>query len=102
MTFGLKELSALKSDFDYAVDVRLKRDHIGKIEDMKNPVRKYELQFLASILAKLVESVKAKAPLKKHQEVSLKSKKHLRKNKHNLRIDSILRCHAHHKAIHCR
>ncbi|KTD08992.1 substrate of the Dot/Icm secretion system [Legionella gratiana] len=59
MTFELKELSTLKKEFNDAVDVLLKRDKKGKIEDLANP-RKYELQYLSSILNRLEEQVTEK------------------------------------------
>ncbi|KTD61295.1 substrate of the Dot/Icm secretion system [Legionella santicrucis] len=59
MTFELKELSTLKKEFNDAVDVLLKRDKKGKIEDLSNP-RKYELQYLSAILNRLEEQVSDK------------------------------------------
>ncbi|KTC83757.1 hypothetical protein [Legionella cincinnatiensis] len=59
MTFELKELSTLKREFNDAVDVLLKRDKKGKIEDLSNP-RKYELQYLSAILNRLEEQVSDK------------------------------------------
>lgn len=56
MTFELKELSTLKKEFNDAVDVLLRRDKKGKIEDLSNP-RKYELQYLSSILNRLEEQI---------------------------------------------
>ncbi|KTC80456.1 hypothetical protein [Legionella cherrii] len=62
MTFVLKELSELRKHFDDTVDIILKRESKGKIEDLTNPNRKYELQFLTSILLKLEEQAKEKSP----------------------------------------
>lgn len=56
MTFELKELGTLKKAFNDAVDVILKREKKGKIEDLSNP-RKYELQYLSSVLNRLEEQV---------------------------------------------
>ncbi|KTD71008.1 MULTISPECIES: hypothetical protein [Legionella] len=61
MTFVLKDLSELRKHFDDTVDIILKRETKGKIEDLtKNPQRKVELQFLSSILAKVEEQAKEK------------------------------------------
>lgn len=59
MTFVVKELSVLRSHFDDTVDIILKRERKGKIEELSNP-RKYELFFLSSILAKLEEQIRLK------------------------------------------
>ncbi|AWN75130.1 hypothetical protein LEAN103870_16240 [Legionella anisa] len=57
MTFVLKDLSELRKLFDHAVSVYLKREKKGKIEDLSDR-RKFELQFLSSILEKLEEQSK--------------------------------------------
>ncbi|HHF7373140.1 Uncharacterised protein [Legionella bozemanae] len=59
MTFVLKDLSELRKHFDDTVQIILKREHKGKIEDLPNK-RKFELQFLSSILEKLEEQLKEK------------------------------------------
>lgn len=73
MTFGLKELSDLRKNFDDTVDIILKREGKGKIEDLSNPHRKFELQFLGSILLKIEEQVKEKVraeeQVKSHQTI---------------------------------
>ncbi|QMT61082.1 hypothetical protein [Legionella sp. PC997] len=56
MTFVLKELSELRKHFDDTVDIFLKRENKGKIEDLNsNPQRKYELQYLSAILSQIEE-----------------------------------------------
>ncbi|MCE0724623.1 MULTISPECIES: hypothetical protein [Legionella] len=57
MTFVLKDLSELRKLFDHAVSVYLRREKKGKIEDLPDR-RKFELQFLSSILEKLEEQSK--------------------------------------------
>lgn len=65
MTFRLKDLNELREHFIDTVDILLEREKKGKIEDLANP-RKYELQFLTSILIKLEQqpqkSAKEKNP----------------------------------------
>ncbi|PWY55203.1 hypothetical protein DGG96_13580 [Legionella qingyii] len=60
MTFVLKDLSELRKHFDDTVQIILKREHKGKIEDLTNPQRKFELQFLSSILIQVEEQAKEK------------------------------------------
>ncbi|KTD04996.1 hypothetical protein OQJ19_11355 [Fluoribacter gormanii] len=60
MTFVLKELSELRRHFDDTVQIILKREHKGKIEDLTNPQRKFELQFLSSILIQVEDQAKEK------------------------------------------
>ncbi|KTD74294.1 hypothetical protein [Legionella tucsonensis] len=62
MTFVLKDLIELRRHFDDTVQIILKREHKGKIEDLINPQRKFELQFLRSILDKVEEQAKEKPP----------------------------------------
>ncbi|KTD40332.1 substrate of the Dot/Icm secretion system [Legionella parisiensis] len=59
MTFVSKELSELRKHFDDTVQIILKREHKGKIEDLPNK-RKFELQFLSSILERLEEKSQEK------------------------------------------
>jgi hypothetical protein len=60
MTFVLKELSALKNYFNETLSLFLKTDKKDKIEDLSKPVRKYELQFLSSIMDELERQVSQK------------------------------------------
>ncbi|STY30138.1 Dot/Icm secretion system substrate [Legionella wadsworthii] len=60
MTFVLKDLSELKKHFNDTVDIILKRENKGKIQDLTNPHRKFELQFLTSILEQLELQVSKK------------------------------------------
>ncbi|CAM3039481.1 Dot/Icm secretion system substrate [Legionella steigerwaltii] len=62
MTFVLKDLSAIRKYFDDTVEILLTRESKGKIEDLTNANRKFELQFLTSILVRLEEQAKEKSP----------------------------------------
>ncbi|WP_454782004.1 hypothetical protein [Legionella sp. WA2022007384] len=69
MTFVLKELSELRSNFDETVRVILKREKKGKIEDLPNPHRVYEFQYLSTVLSQLEEQAAPSLEIiKKYEE----------------------------------